>query len=491
MSYTVQRLRQNDPDNTTIGIFLQFEPSDAALAQALQQNPFITSITFHLDGVFRHEEADWQCLLPVLEMRDNLKQVFLSGSHHGFSGAALLPAFLQAIRRNACIRSLGLSSLFLPAAAVSSFIGSATSLSRLSIASSIMVGQSQGGTSDLVAALQRNSSIQTLWLSLVQNDIFVTSVLQSLRASTTLKTLHISTGLSTRRITGAVSSAIQQLLESTTTIARFEIGMEISASSRMNLPGPIAQGIIRSTSVSELKLLGFQFVEEESAAHFRNIINNKPNLTSLCLHSCVGGPIFREAVTSALGRPSSLLQCFEFLGHDCLTTYPDGQLEALLQVIKKSNMLERFAIGEIGSQQQMVLLTRGIPSMRVKELDICIGESLGRNVKESVLEAVKNNFSLRSVTGHVRGGANPRANCLFNKDGDQQRLAFFADRNERVDQWVENPEIVLDRKVWPDALNLAQREGPASLFRGLRSVFESEYLNTTGLLQGGRKRKRL
>lgn len=350
-----------------------------------------------------------------------------------------------------------------------------------------MLGQPQEGTSDLVAALQRNSSIQTLRLRFLYWETYVISVLQSLRDNTTLKTLQISTDFTTPT-SDAIPSAIQQLFESNTSIARFEISINFLA----KLPHPIAQGIIHSASVSELKLSGFAFQGRETVAQFRNILQSKPNLTSLCLHYCIGCRIFHEAVMSALRRSSSLLRCFEFLGRDFRTTFPDGQLGPLLQVIEKSNTLERFAIGEIGSQQQLELLTRSIPSMRVKELEIHVHNHGGDNMKESVLEAVKNNFSLRSVTGRqIRHGDFANAGAgLFDEDDDQQRLAFYADRNQRVEQWVENPETVVDQKVWPDALMLAQRAGPDSLFRGLRSVFESEYVNTTGLLRGGRKRKR-
>ena len=62
---------------------------------------------------------------------------------------------------------------------------------------------------------------------------------------------------------------------------------------------------------------------------------------------------------------------------------------------------------------------------------------------------------------------------LFDSAGDEQRLVFYTNRNKSVDQWVSNPEMV-DRKVWPEALKLADRAGPDALFRGLRSVLESD-----------------
>ena len=63
------------------------------------------------------------------------------------------------------------------------------------------------------------------------------------------------------------------------------------------------------------------------------------------------------------------------------------------------------------------------------------------------------------------------------------RLVSYADRNELLDQWVDNPEQVDDRKVWPEALKLAEQAGPDSLFRGLRSVLGGDYVS----LPAGRK----
>ena len=101
------------------------------------------------------------------------------------------------------------------------------------------------------------------------------------------------------------------------------------------------------------------------------------------------------------------------------------------------------------------------------------------NAEHVLLQAVKNNFRLRSFRGERPGRE------LFNDD-DKARLVFYANRNERLDQWVDKPETVIDRKVWPEAFKLAEQAGPDSLFRGLRSVLESDHMSS----RSGRKRKR-
>ena len=103
------------------------------------------------------------------------------------------------------------------------------------------------------------------------------------------------------------------------------------------------------------------------------------------------------------------------------------------------------------------------------------------NARQNVLMAIKNNFSLRSVEAVLFP-----LDDLFQTTEDKQRLAFYASRNESLDQWVDTPETVKDRKVWPEALNLVQKAGPTALFRGIRSVLERDYVS----LPGGRKGKR-
>ena len=137
-------------------------------------------------------------------------------------------------------------------------------------------------------------------------------------------------------------------------------------------------------------------------------------------------------------------------------------------------------IGDIESRELLQSLRESIPKMRIKQLHVVISDAVhDENDKQLLLQAVKNNFSLRSIRGE-----RPSGRDIFDDD-DKARLVFYANRNERLDQWVDNPEPV-DRKVWPEALGLAEQAGPNSFFRGLRSVLQSDYVS----LQAGRKRKR-
>ena len=284
-----------------------------------------------------------------------------------------------------------------------------------------------------------------------------------------------------RDISDAASHAIQHILESTTSIQRFEF-REASFTGEQ-LFCPIAQAIINSECMSELKFWLCKFEDRESFAQLQGILQNKQNLTTLCFEYCnFGEGQVHGDIISIVSQPDSRLRCFEFQsGVIVEEVFARSQFNNLLRAIEKSK-LERFQIGTITTPHYLQALTESIPSMKLKELEVGLypeGEFDQTTIRQDLLYAVKNNFSLRSVKAELF------RSDLFNNN-DKQRLAFYANRNESLDQWVHHPEKVEQQKVWPDALNLAQRAGPNALFHGMRSVLERDY----GSSPGKRKRKR-
>ena len=480
----VEELRQNDPE-TSIIIYLRDERSDADLAQALEQNPFVTEIEidFHFRG--REQRADWDSLLRVIATRANLEAVTLKDAHDPEERTApteLVRAFLRAIQQNTAIRRVQLRWLRLPSN-FSTFVDNASSITSYSIFGCDMeaAGRQQGG-SDLAAALQRNTNIETLELSYLE-DICAIPILEGLRLHTAVKTLNFSGDIS-----DAASHALHQLLQSTTSIQK--IGFHDIAFSSEILFRPIAQAITSSECMSELKFSYCRFGDRNSFAHFRSILQNKQNLTFLCLSGCrLGEGQVHEDIISILSRPESVLRCFQFFHDDLEQTLPDIQFKNLLQAIQISK-LERFQIALIQTPQQVQTLTDTIPSMKLKELVLELfcededDEFSPETIRQDLLHAVKNNFSLRSVEASLFSDNDE--SDLFESTEDKHSLACYANRNELLDQWVDHPETVEQRKVWPDALSLAQKAGPNSLFCGLRSVLERDYVS----LPSGRKRKR-
>ena len=467
-------LRQNDPEDTEIRIELRDETSDAALARALEQNPFVTDIVLDLEGV---EQTDWDSLLRVMAARANLRKVTLLDAYDSedrTAPAALVRSILRAIQQNTSIRSVLLNSFRLPIE-ISTLVDNTSSLTSFIISDCDMnPAERQQGARSLAVALQRNTNIETLELDGLE-DVYAIPILEGLRSNTSLKTFIWKGNV----WGGQTAPALQRLLESTTSLQRFElVSLQFSGDTFQ----PIAHAITRSASVSELKFEQCQFQERNSSAFLQSILQNKHNLTSLCLHHCQFGigQVHRDSIISILSRPDSPLQCFEFLSFDLDQQFSIIQFDNLLRAIEKSK-LERFKMGLIRYRQQLQALAQSIPSMRIRELEVDIQDHLVReNSRQCLLQAARNNFSLRRVKGKRSDGSD-----FFDSDDDKQRLAFYANRNECLDQWVKKPETS-DQKVWPEALSLAESAGPEALFRGLRSVLGRDYVS----LPRGRKRKR-
>ena len=378
---------------------LRYEPSDADLGQALEQNPFVTDITLNLAGV---QQTDWNYLLHVIAGRANLERVEVQDT--SWTGgrkapAALVSAILRAIQQNTAIRSVKFEFVRL-STDISTFVDNASSITSFRL--HICVGE-QGSSRDLAAALQRNRNIERLELV---EDIYTIPILEGLRSNIFLKTFIFFPASSSTEaseaseISDATSFALHQLLESTTSIQKFELGHTTFSERQFPL---IAQAITSSECVSKLKFWQCRFEGQSIIAQLRSILQNKRNLTSLCLDSSVfdGGQIYGDII-SILSRPESVLRCFEFSHDDLEQTLPDIQFKNLLQAIQISK-LERVQIALIQTPQQVQTLTDTIPSMKLKELELELfcededDEFSRETIRQDLLHAVKNNFSLRSV----------------------------------------------------------------------------------------------
>jgi len=326
--------------------------------------------------------------------------------------------------------------------------------------------------------MQRNTNIKRLELWDL-SDVCLASILQRLQSNDFLKTLVIGVA---GNFSNATTLAIQHFLESTASVQTFGLG-GVRLNNNSDMFRAIAQSLIQSPVVCGLEFWYCHFCDEESTALFRSILQNKQTLASLCLEHCSysGGQV-NETIVSILSQLDSPLRIFELKVPSLDRSLPNGQFRNLLRAVEKSK-LDRFVIGTIEFPQQLRTLTESIPLMRVKDLKVIIASYFDEgNAKPLLLRAIKNNFSLRSVK-FVKAQL-PEID-LFDAN-DKLRLAFYANRNKRLDQWADNPETVSDRKVWPEALKLAEQAGPDSLFRGLRSVLADDSAG----LRVGRKRKR-
>ena len=495
----VGELRQNDPANMCIRIRLQDESSDADLAQALEQNPFVTEIDIELGarGVARRLEFIAACDCNACQSRKSGIAGFIRSRVENSTRVCSRVFASDSAEHFHTKCGDGICCVFPPI-----YLRLWTMRPQSHRSGLAVTCDGEQGARSLAVALQRNTNIETLELSSL-DGIYAVPILESLRSNTFLKTFKWDGN----DLGGEIAPAHQRLLESTTSIQT--IMFRDVDFSEWQFP-LIAQAITNSECVSELDFSHCHFDDQSSMTQLQSILQNKRNLTTLHLHRCGyglddvydGRGQLREDIISILSRPDSQLRCFEFQTHVSFQplerVFPGIQFKNLLQAIQKSKLLERFSIGTIVNLHQLQTLTQSIPSMHMRELEIRFwadegsddeddeeGEFSRETIRQDLLHAVKNNFSLRAVKAEMLTG-NDESDDLFERAEDKQRLAFYVNRNESLDQWVDHPVTVEQQKLWPAALGLAERAGPDALFRGLHSVLGRDYVS----LPGGRKRKR-
>jgi len=484
----VKLLRQNDPTRSSIRICLRDEQDDGLLAQALEQNGFITRLSVDLTD--RNNTArthrQWPELLRVISTREQLEKVRIwsSVAFSERNSTLIARPFVLAIQQNSNIRSVDFS-LALSGPVLISFLDQATQIKTLELLTRIAEFTPQD-TREVALALQRNTNIESLTFGKFEAD-FLLPILDSLASNAFLK--HLAVSWRTRH-TESLGLALQRLLEATTSIRCFELLTLIFYEANNERLHHICQGLLNSRVVTDMKFKVCAFLMEESLNQLKNLLQSKENLRSLSIINCFFGNSqqLQEMLVACLQRKSSPLQCLEldmdsrfytsFLRRDSFNTF--------LHAVAKSK-LERFMIGAISSQQELESLTNIIPAMKVEDFEITVVSSLNnRTTKDALLEAIGDNFCLRTVVGKVKSDNSiDRDRADLFGEVDKQRLKFYAERNQLVVEWVENP-ITVHRDVWPEALTLTERAGPDTLFQSLRALSGSGI----GLTHGKRKRKR-
>jgi len=151
---------------------------------------------------------------------------------------------------------------------------------------------------------------------------------------------------------------------------------------------------------------------------------------------------------------------------------------ALLQNLAPNSSLEELVLIVYTSFDEIERLLPDTKSFQRFHLH---GPSRPEIMRQRLLQEIKSNFSLRSLT--VQYEDMP----LFGQATEQRRLAFYLNRNERLEEWVEKPDV-LGREFWPEALSLAQRAGPDALYKSLQSVLGKDYVKVESS-SCGKKRK--
>ena len=491
------RLRRNDPSRTDVSIDLWDEvEDDDALAHALERNDYVNEIQF--DGAPElqedHPPRRWDNLLRVLTTREKLERVSFSVSdwHRPPITSEITSEhamILQAVQENPCVRSVKFNRFNLASGeTISSFLDSPASLTKFELEDCIMTTQ---GAGTIAAALQRNTNLQTLNLRNL-NESHLTLMLQGLEMNASLQSLS----LRHQTLNQVVLLAVQNLLERTPSMQCLEL-MCISFSEENFRP--ICEGLIRSTTVSKVRLDQIDFTDLASVNLFKQLVETKPNLQYLCIDRGFFPEnlrhLFRNSLSEILLRPNSPLRTLELMAYPSCShshrrhrrsngglasLFPGLTFGTLLTAVGKSG-LERFRIGAIYLEEQFQTLLISLPAMKIQDLEFeFYADYLGGGQRNShaVLQAVKRNFTLQSLKVISRGENRP-----FFTDDDKRLLEFYFDRNELLAQWVASPGTI-PRRLWPEALKLAMEAGEDTLYRSLEALLGDEIESAFG------KRKR-
>lgn len=123
---TVEEIRRNVPLQTSVVIDMDEDHSlDAPIIEALQQNPYITTINLIIG--FGGTPRNWPRLLRHLGPRNNLQQVRLYARITHIEHAMLL----QAIQQNTNVRDFTISSIGISVATLVPFLNAATHITDL------------------------------------------------------------------------------------------------------------------------------------------------------------------------------------------------------------------------------------------------------------------------------------------------------------------------------------------------------------------------
>ena len=470
MSTALQSLRRNDPQRYSIEIDLNHEEDDAAIARALEQNPYVSRVWLNL----AQRISSWDHLYRVLATRGNLEQFGLANYTSPPVRAARIVPIIQAINQNTSIRVVEFRCMTFEAEDLCSFLDSAVHITDLMLdRCHLTVGEH--GVRDVAAALQRNTNIVSLKLVLFIND-FLDSILQELVLNTCVRNF----ALETDSLQEASSNALQGILEvSTGSIQHFEL---IGTRLREESFRPVALGLINGSTVTSISFEYCSFCDEGSIHLLNQILQRKLNLHSLAIKDCefyARRPQFLQALFSALRRPDSPMRHFQY---DTKANFPEQSFRVLLEAVSESK-LESLSIGRAGAPPLYIcplqIVANAIPTMKLRVLTVQFGHlgSMDRaRIQQTLRQAVKDNYTLQSVK-YQFGVRNPS-----DASEDDETFQFYLQRNIRLAQWAENPATV-PKHLWKEATTLATKAEPTMLFRLLRKIGPE-------VLPVGRKRKR-
>ena len=445
------RLRRNNPRITSVDIILEDE-DDAAIAQALEQNQYVSHVRIWLHpGI-----SSWDHLCRVLATRRNLELFQLIIDHRHLSMRAPVEStrpILQAIQQNASVRVVVFEGFYVAAEDLCSFLDNAHHVSELTLRCRLT------GGADVAEAFRRNTNIATLKLRKV--DSLLHTILEGLALNACLKNLVIEYD----SLSEETRNSFRILLESTRTIEKLEL-MYIDL--RRESFNPVAQGIINASSVTDITFRSCDFRLEGSFRLLNEIIERKQNLSSLVIDNCFFNPAqllhFFQVLSLALRRRNSPLRHFGYKNLD-FYNFPNESFSDFCEAVANSK-LQSFSIGSVDASGHLTALANAVPSMKIQELAIQFSQHgyVRRDIiRQRLRNAIQNNYTLQSVKFQ---------DFYFYGHDDawvDETVESYMARNIRLAEWAKNPATV-PKHLWKEAVTLATRAGPDTLFQVLRKI---------------------
>jgi len=130
-------------------------------------------------------------------------------------------------------------------------------------------------------------------------------------------------------------------------------------------------------------------------------------------------------------------------------------LIAIFDCLKRKKSLETLSVDILPCSDTALASFKELmrSTSNIRELTL----NCGPLTRETVLQAVKSNFSLRNIRN------------TYPSIEDERLLQFYVNRNGRMAQWIERPTSV-PKHLHPEVLHVASHGNPSVLFRSLIAI---------------------
>lgn len=301
---SLERIRRNDPRDTSVRIELDEDFSDAEITEALEQNPHIVAISFWVTVALRN----WPRFLRHLETRNTLQKVHIWLFRVGVP-LENITSLLQAIQRNTNVRAILFRGWYeLPVESIVPFLDAAGQIEELGVHCAFENNDpSIDGPALLAVSLQRLTNLRSLTLASNVQSEYLVAIFDNLRLNHSLQSLTVGFA----RFSDATWAAFKGLMRVTSTIRELVVWDYQEATSSANIlkiakfnfslrevqlegGGEVARGFFTE---EQQRLLAFYVDRNERMEHWMEYPFSVPeNLRPELLH------------VAAQGNPSVLFQ---------------------------------------------------------------------------------------------------------------------------------------------------------------------------------------